>query len=64
MIDIVDITDELNAILDEYAMGEESGVVDLDAWATCDLADAHRLIGQALEIRAGERLADGEILEH
>jgi hypothetical protein len=52
--EIIEITDELNVLLGEYLCDAEQGmiVVDLDAWATCDLLAAQDIFMTALELRA------------
>jgi len=52
--EIIELTDELNNLLGEYLGDGEDDmiVVDLDAWATCDLLAAQDIFMTALEIRA------------
>lgn len=52
--EIIELTDEFNALLEEYLGDGEEGmiVVDLDAWATCDLLAVQDIFMTALELRA------------
>jgi hypothetical protein len=63
--DIMDLTDRLGDLLSEYGIADGAGeVVDLDAWATEDLATCHKIFEQALELRAGEEIARSIAEEH
>ena len=53
--EIIDLTDELNLILNEYNGGDAYiDVVDLDAWATCDLGAMAEIFTAAIQIRIEE----------
>lgn len=55
-MDTVDITDQMNDLLEAYSLGEGGiTVVDLDAWATADLNLLATLAEQMLEQRGEQR---------